>query len=80
MEEVTTPYGFLQSVRIPFTIRDTGELQAVEMIDRIPDGELELVKSDTDEPEMKLAGAEFQLLNRTLGTVCGTVVLSLIHI
>ena len=74
LEEVTTPYGFLQSVRIPFTIRDTGELQAVEMIDRIPDGELELVKSDTDEPEMKLAGAEFQLLNRTLGNVCGTVV------
>ena len=37
LEEVTTPYGFLQSVRIPFTIRDTGELQAVEIIDRIPD-------------------------------------------
>ena len=74
LEEVTTPYGFLQSVRVPFTIRDTGELQSVEMIDRIPDGELELVKYDTDEPEMKLAGAEFQLLNRTLGTVCGTVV------
>ncbi|MBS6953510.1 MAG: SrtB family sortase [Enterocloster asparagiformis] len=71
--EETTPYGFLQSVEVPFTIRDTLETQKIEMIDEIPDGVLQIIKSDTDNPEQKLAGAEFRLTNKTLSIDCETV-------
>lgn len=74
LAEETTPYGFLQSARVPFTVRDTEEIQQVEMIDEIPVGELRLIKSDADDPEIKLAGAGFRLTNVTLGNDCGTVV------
>lgn len=72
--ETITPYGFLQSVEIPFTIRDTKEVQRVEMMDEIPGGVLKIVKHDEDEPDMKLAGAVFKLFNQTLGQDCETVV------
>ena len=74
LEEETTPYGFLQSVRIPFSIYDTREVQAVEMVDEIPEGELRIIKSDTDDPDIRLAGAEFKLTNLTLEQDCETVV------
>lgn len=73
LREEITPYGFLQSVDVPFTIVDSQVLHKVEMIDEIPDGVLKIVKSDTDRPEEKLQGAEFQLINQTLGQICETV-------
>ncbi len=72
--EETTPYGFLQSVRIPFTVEDTEEVQRVEMIDEIPVGELRVIKTDADNPALLLEGAEFHLTNMTLGNDCGAVV------
>lgn len=70
LREETTPYGFLQSVDIPFTVTDTEIIQKAEMIDEIPEGILTVIKSDTDNPEVKLAGAEFTLTNQTLGIEC----------
>ncbi|MCC2821009.1 SrtB family sortase, partial [Lachnoclostridium pacaense] len=73
LREETTPYGFLQSVDVPFTITDTQIVQKVEMADEIPDGILRITKSDTDRPDQLLKGVQFQLENRTLNIVCGTV-------
>lgn len=44
LREITTPYGFLQSVDIPFTITDSRVLQKTEMTDEIPDGILRIIK------------------------------------
>ena len=74
LRETITPYGFLQSVDIPFTIADSQVLQTAEMTDEIPDGILRIIKSDSDEPDERLQGAEFCLVNQTTGTICGTVV------
>lgn len=74
LEETTTPYGFLQSARIPFAISDTCEAQTVEMVDEIPEGVLRIIKSDADDPDIRLAGAEFKLTNLTLERDCETVV------
>ena len=71
--EETVPYGFLQAVRVPFTVLDTGEIQGVEMIDEIPDGVLCIEKSDSEESQKRLAGAQFTLKNKTLGIVCEVV-------
>ena len=73
LREETTPYGFLQSVDVPFTITDTQVIQKAEMIDEIPDGILKITKSDTDRPDERLQGAQFQLENMTTGTLCETV-------
>lgn len=73
LREITTPYGFLQSVDIPFTITDSRILQKTEMTDEIPDGILRIIKSDSDQPDEKLQGAEFCLVNQTTGSICGTV-------
>lgn len=43
------------------------------MIDEIPDGILKITKSDTDRPDERLQGAQFQLENMTTGTLCETV-------
>ena len=59
LKEETTPYGFLQSVDIPFTIKDTKEIQKLEMQDEIPQGRLEVIKHDSEDQEMLLQGAEF---------------------
>ena len=73
LREIITPYGFLQSVDIPFTIADSQVLQKTEMTDEIPDGILRIIKSDSDKPDEKLKGAEFCLVNQTTGAICGTV-------
>lgn len=73
LREERTPYGFLQSVDVPFTVTDSQVLQKTEMINGIPEGILKIVKSDTDEPDKKLWGAQFQLVNQTLHQVCETV-------
>lgn len=73
LREETAPYGFLQSVDVPFTITDTGLLQKAEMVDEIPDGILKITKSDTDRPDQYLKGARFRLENQTMNQVCETV-------
>ncbi|WP_319638569.1 SpaA isopeptide-forming pilin-related protein [Lacrimispora sp. 210928-DFI.3.58] len=73
LREETAPYGFLQSVDVPFAIIDTQLVQTAEMIDEIPDGILKITKTDADHPEETLSGADFQLENKTLGIHCQTV-------
>ena len=73
LREIITPYGFLQSADIPFTVTDSRVLQKTEMTDEIPDGILRIIKSDSDQPDEKLQGAEFCLVNQTTGAICGTV-------
>lgn len=65
LREETTPYGFLQSVDIPFIVEDTKEIQKLEMQDEIPEGRLEVIKHDSENKEMLLQGAEFELFNKT---------------
>ena len=65
-----TPYGFLQSVDIPFVIEDTREIQKKEMQDEIPEGRLTVIKHDADDADQVLEGAEFELFNQTLGISC----------
>lgn len=69
LREEMTPYGFLQSVDVPFSIVDTQVVQKAEMVDQIPVGRLELVKHDADDTAQTLQGAWFRLENKTLGTV-----------
>ena len=71
--ESMTPYGFLQSVEIPFAIIDTQIVQYVEMVDEIPDGLLEIVKRDSEEPEWVLESATFEFWNKTLGILVETM-------
>ena len=65
LREETTPYGFLQSVDIPFVIEDTREIQKKEMQDEIPEGGLTVIKQDADDADQVLEGAEFELFNQT---------------
>ena len=41
------------------------------MQDEIPQGRLEVIKHDSEDQEMLLQGAEFELFNKTLGISCG---------
>lgn len=72
--ETTTPYGFLQSVNVPFTVLDTGEIQYTEMVDEIPEGILVVEKSDADHPDEYLAGAKFTLTNQDTGELVDTLI------
>lgn len=69
LREEMTPYGFLQSVDVPFSIVDTQVVQKAEMVDEIPAGRLELVKHDADDTAQTLQGAWFRLENKTQGTL-----------
>lgn len=73
LREETTPYGFLQSVDVPFSVIDSQIVQRVEMIDEIPSGKLTLVKTDSEQPQKRIAGVVFELVNQTTGTVCQQV-------
>lgn len=70
LREEMTPYGFLQSVDIPFVIEDTREIQKKEMQDEIPEGRLTVIKHDADDADQVLEGAEFELFNQTLDISC----------
>lgn len=70
LREEMTPYGFLQSVDLPFSVIDSRVIQKLEMKDEIPDGVLQVIKHDGDDHELLLEGAEFELFNKTLGISC----------
>lgn len=70
LREEMTPYGFLQSVDLPFSIADSRVIQKMEMRDEIPEGVLTVIKHDGDNRELLLEGAEFELFNKTLGRSC----------
>lgn len=71
--EYKTPYGFLRSAPIPFTVKDTKEVQKLEMPNAIPNGQLEIIKQDAMNPDITLPGALFVLKNETLGVEVETL-------
>lgn len=71
--ESMTPYGFLQSVEIPFTVIDSQIVQYVEMVDEIPDGLLHIIKRDSEEENWLLERATFEFRNKTLGILVETL-------
>lgn len=73
VEEIT-PYGFLMATEIYFTIIDTHDIQLQEMIDEIPIGKVEILKTDSEDPEMLLSGAKFEITNKTLDVLVDTLI------
>ncbi len=73
LEEKTTPYGFLRSVVVDFTVSDTGVIQYSEMIDEIPDGKLTIIKHDIDNPSLLLPNATFTFTNKDTGELVETL-------
>lgn len=65
--ECKTPYGFLTSEPVAFTIMDKKGAQKVEMTDPVPNGQLEIIKYDASDSGVTLPKAEFLLKNETLG-------------
>lgn len=72
--EEEVPYGFLKAEEIPFTIRDTPEVQHVEMADEIPKGILTIAKHDAEQEEILLNGAEFEFWCLDTGELIETMV------
>lgn len=71
--EEATPYGFLKSEPVPFTVRDTNVVQNVAMVDRIPEGCLTIHKFDEKEQGIPLAGAEFTITNKQTNKTVGVL-------
>lgn len=62
--EEQTPYGFLKSEPVKFSVKDTKEIQKVTMTDKIPEGYIKVHKFDEKNPQTALAGAEFMITNQ----------------
>lgn len=60
LTEIQAPYGYLMAESIDFQIKDSGEIQQVEMKDAHVSGKIRIQKEDTDTGE-PLAGALFEL-------------------
>lgn len=70
--EESAPYGYIISERVPFEVKDIGEIQTVQMVDDTAMGKIILNKTDkaTGEP---MKGVEFELCN-SKGKVLETLV------
>ncbi len=73
LKELAAPYGFLQAAELSFSVEDDHPAQQVTLLDEIPMGTLRLVKEDAAQPEKRLEGARFTLINQTLGIECQTM-------
>ena len=71
--ETVTPYGFLKSADVYFTVVDTPAVQYIEMKDEIPEGRLKIVKRDSVEEEWRLERAVFEFRNQTTGELIETL-------
>lgn len=60
LREEQAPKGYLVAEDVEFEVKDTGEIQKVEMKDGIPAGRLIIKKSDADS-KVPIAGVEFEL-------------------
>ena len=72
--EEQTPYGFLESEPVTFTVQDTKHVQKVSMVDKIPEGYIKIHKVDEKNPQISLAGAEFTVTNCSTNEVVATLV------
>ena len=72
--ETVTPYGFLKSADVYFTVYDTPALQDIEMTDEIPEGRLKIIKRDSTEEDWLLENAVFEFWNQTTGELIETLI------
>lgn len=73
LREEQAPDGYLVAEEVSFEVKDTGEIQKVEMKDARPVGKLVLKKTDAEDGS-PLAGAEFELRIKKSGKVVATLV------
>ena len=73
LREEQAPDGYLVAEEVSFEVKDTGEIQKVEMKDARPTGKLVLKKTDAEDGS-PLAGAEFELRIKKSGKVVATLV------
>lgn len=73
LREEQVPDGYLVAEEVSFEVKDTGEIQKVEMKDARPVGKLVLKKTDAEDGS-PLAGAEFELRIKKSGKVVATLV------
>lgn len=73
LREEQAPDGYLVAEEVSFDVKDTGEIQKVEMKDARPTGKLILKKTDAEDGS-PLAGAEFELRIKKSGKVVATLV------
>lgn len=70
--EESAPLGYIISERVPFEVKDTGEIQTVQMVDDTAKGKIILNKTDK-ETGKPMKGVEFALCN-SKGKVLETLV------
>ena len=73
LREEQAPDGYLVAEEVSFEVKDTGEIQKVEMKDARPTGKLILKKTDAEDGS-PFAGAEFELRIKKSGKVVATLV------
>lgn len=73
LREISAPDGYIVAEEVKFTLEDTMEVQKAEMKDAYLYGRLMLVKTD-GETGKALAGAEFEIRNKTTGMTMETLV------
>ena len=73
LREEQAPDGYLVAEEVSFEVKDTGEIQKVEMKDARPVGKLVLKKTDAEDGS-PLAGAEFELRIKKSGKVVAILV------
>lgn len=73
LREISAPDGYIVAEEVKFTLEDTMEVQKAEMKDDYLYGRLMLVKTD-GETGKTLAGAEFEIRNKTTGMTMETLV------
>ena len=72
LREIIAPKGFVVAEDVTFTLEDTAEVQKVEMKDDYIYGIIRIEKTDSETGD-KLAGAKFEIRNKTTGEVEGTI-------
>ena len=73
LRETSAPDGYIVAEEMKFTLEDTMEVQKAEMKDDYLYGRLMLVKTD-GETGKAVAGAEFEIRNKTTGMIMETLV------
>ena len=73
LREEQAPDGYLVAEEVSFEVKDSGEVQKVEMKDARPVGKLVLKKTDAEDGS-PLSGAEFELRIKKSGKVVATLV------
>ncbi len=58
--EITAPYGYLLTLDVEFTVKDTGKVQKVKMFDDLAMGKITIKKTDKDTGD-PISGAVFEI-------------------